>query len=61
MKAKPQTIDDYLAPLSNEKRAALAALAAEPALLRRAYVALAGHLRAAQAGLPAQLPGLWHV
>jgi urease accessory protein len=36
-------------------------LAAEPASLRRAYVALAGHLRAAQAGLPAQLPGLWHV
>jgi urease accessory protein len=36
-------------------------LAAEPAPLRRAYVALAGHLRAAQAGLPAQLPGLWHV
>jgi urease accessory protein len=36
-------------------------LAAEPAPLRRAYVALAGHLRAAQAELPAQLPGLWHV
>jgi urease accessory protein len=36
-------------------------IAAEPAPLRRAYVALAGHLRAAQAGLPAQLPGLWHV
>ena len=36
-------------------------LAAKPAPLRRAYAALAGHLRAAQAGLPAQLPGLWHV
>jgi len=36
-------------------------LSAEPAPLRRAYVTLAGHLRAAQAGLPAQLPGLWHV
>jgi urease accessory protein len=36
-------------------------LAAEAAPLRRAYVALASHLRAAQAGLPAQLPGLWHV
>ncbi len=36
-------------------------LAADAFMLRRAYVALAGQLRATQAGLPAILPGLWHV
>ena len=36
-------------------------LAADAAALRRAYVGLAGRLRQAQAGLPAILPGLWHV
>jgi urease accessory protein len=36
-------------------------LDADAAALRRAYVGLAGHLRQAQAGLPATLPGLWHV
>jgi urease accessory protein len=36
-------------------------LGGDAAALRRAYVRLAGHLRQAQAGLPATLPGLWHV
>jgi urease accessory protein len=36
-------------------------LAADPALLRRAYADLACHLREAAMGLPAQLPRLWHV
>jgi len=36
-------------------------LGADAAALRGAYVRLAGHLRQAQAGLPATLPGLWHV
>lgn len=36
-------------------------LSGDAALLRRAYVGLAGHLRHAQAGLPPTLPGLWHV
>ena len=36
-------------------------LGGDAAALRGAYVRLAGHLRAAQAGLPATLPGLWHV
>jgi urease accessory protein len=36
-------------------------LAAEPALLRRAYADLACHLREAAMGLPPLLPRLWHV
>jgi urease accessory protein len=36
-------------------------LGSDAAALRGAYVRLAGHLRQAQAGLPATLPGLWHV
>jgi urease accessory protein len=36
-------------------------LGTDAAALRAAYVRLAGHLRQAQAGLPATLPGLWHV
>jgi urease accessory protein len=36
-------------------------LGTDAAALRGAYVRLAGHLRQAQAGLPAAMPGLWHV
>jgi urease accessory protein len=36
-------------------------LAADAALLRRAYADLACHLRSAALGLPARLPRVWHV
>ena len=36
-------------------------LAAEPAVLRRAYADLACHLRSAALGLPQRLPRVWHV
>lgn len=36
-------------------------LGTDAAALRSAYLRLAEHLRQAQAGLPAVLPGLWHV
>jgi urease accessory protein len=36
-------------------------LAADAAALRRAYVALAGHLRCKAMGLPPALPRIWHV
>jgi urease accessory protein len=36
-------------------------LAADAAVLRRAYAGLAGHLRQAAMGLPPSLPRLWHV
>ena len=36
-------------------------LAADAAVLRRAYAGLAGHLRQAVMGLPPSLPRLWHV
>jgi urease accessory protein len=36
-------------------------LAADAAVLRRAYACLAGHLRQAAMGLPPSLPRLWHV
>jgi urease accessory protein len=36
-------------------------LAADPAVLRRAYADLACHLRSAALGLPNRLPRVWHV